>query len=349
MLRTGFVYLWHNEKSDMKYIGSHVGDVDDGYVGSGKLFIDDYDKDPTSFKRTILLKIESDNIVKDIRIEEEKFLIDVDAANSDDYYNLTNCANGFGWADFWENLSSEQYNRISSDISNSAKAYWENLSKEDRYFRLKPLRDYWKNLTDEERLKISQLRKDYWKNLTETEYANFIQKCKDNWAPPADYETWYNNVNMKKLKECYQFDKDGNFIQKFDSLEAACNEFNNNSKSGLSLACRGKQNYWNGYRWSYTNSPNELIALKKVGRKKGSLDTKPRKKKKTTTANTYLVHKVDEKGNILKTFDSPTDCANKENISRAMLIHYLNGRCGNTYKGKIYIKGDRVTIIKNNY
>lgn len=33
----------------MKYIGSHIGDINDGYIGSGKYFINAYNKNPEFF------------------------------------------------------------------------------------------------------------------------------------------------------------------------------------------------------------------------------------------------------------------------------------------------------------
>lgn len=31
---TGFVYIWRDRKNKMFYIGSHMGKLDDGYIGS---------------------------------------------------------------------------------------------------------------------------------------------------------------------------------------------------------------------------------------------------------------------------------------------------------------------------
>lgn len=37
-LYNGFIYQWINLVNDKRYIGSHWGYEDDGYVGSGTLF-----------------------------------------------------------------------------------------------------------------------------------------------------------------------------------------------------------------------------------------------------------------------------------------------------------------------
>jgi len=34
----GFIYMWTNIENNRKYIGSHKGNIDDSYIGSGKRF-----------------------------------------------------------------------------------------------------------------------------------------------------------------------------------------------------------------------------------------------------------------------------------------------------------------------
>ena len=86
----GFVYLWENTFNGMKYIGSHKGSVDDGYIGSGVYFRRAYDKNPRLFKRVVLytgsnfLGIE-DALLKDKNVVKDK-----------SYYNLKDSAIG-GW------------------------------------------------------------------------------------------------------------------------------------------------------------------------------------------------------------------------------------------------------------
>ena len=87
----GFVYLWENTENKKMYIGSHLGNVNDGYVGSGVYFKRAFEKKPENFKRTIIY---TGNKFRDI---ETFILKSVDAANSDRFYNLKNDAVG-GWS-----------------------------------------------------------------------------------------------------------------------------------------------------------------------------------------------------------------------------------------------------------
>lgn len=50
----GFVYLWYDTTRKMFYIGSHLGNQDDGYVCSSKAMLLEYRKRPNNFKRRIL-------------------------------------------------------------------------------------------------------------------------------------------------------------------------------------------------------------------------------------------------------------------------------------------------------
>lgn len=49
-----FVYKWTNIENGKFYIGKHMGTPDDGYISSGRSFLDCYWKNPFLFKREIL-------------------------------------------------------------------------------------------------------------------------------------------------------------------------------------------------------------------------------------------------------------------------------------------------------
>jgi hypothetical protein len=51
-----FVYMWVNLETGRKYIGYHVGTEDDGYIGSGVQFLQEFNKGKDGFTRTILAK-----------------------------------------------------------------------------------------------------------------------------------------------------------------------------------------------------------------------------------------------------------------------------------------------------
>jgi len=52
--KEAFVYMWLNTKTGRKYIGYHAGNPDDGYIGSGVQFLQEYNANPSDFIRTII-------------------------------------------------------------------------------------------------------------------------------------------------------------------------------------------------------------------------------------------------------------------------------------------------------
>ena len=88
---TGFVYKWYDTSNNMYYIGSHKGDVNDGYIGSGTYFLKAYNKRKESFFREILY------VGEHYRFYEETILKYLNAEKDKSYYNLKNDSIG-GWS-----------------------------------------------------------------------------------------------------------------------------------------------------------------------------------------------------------------------------------------------------------
>ena len=88
-----FIYETTNLINNKKYIGKHSTDnIDDGYLGSGKILlraINKYGKE--NFQRKILLIVGSE---EDAYYYEEK-LVTTEIIESDDYYNIHTGGCGF--------------------------------------------------------------------------------------------------------------------------------------------------------------------------------------------------------------------------------------------------------------
>jgi hypothetical protein len=80
-----FVYCWISKSTDRKYIGTHKGTTDDGYIGSGEEFLKAYNEFPQDFKRTILAYGSQQEMYE----LETQLLLLLKAVNSDMYLNLT--------------------------------------------------------------------------------------------------------------------------------------------------------------------------------------------------------------------------------------------------------------------
>lgn len=72
-MKTGFIYEWTDNSTRLKYIGKHEGTVDDGYVGSGTIFIKEYNLRPGDFTREILW-ISETTTSTEVCLQEERYL-----------------------------------------------------------------------------------------------------------------------------------------------------------------------------------------------------------------------------------------------------------------------------------
>lgn len=121
----GFVYVWTNVLNGKKYIGSHAGTVDDGYIGSGKVFMRAIKKyGIKNFTRIILEYIEISD--RKYLLEREKFYLDtVNACYSDEYYNVAKDVIGgdtkAGWTD-----------KRRKEFSDQIKQIWANRTEEEK-------------------------------------------------------------------------------------------------------------------------------------------------------------------------------------------------------------------------
>jgi hypothetical protein len=110
-MKYGFIYMWISNTSNKKYIGSHYGTTDDGYISSSNYFNEIYEKNTTDFTRTIL----ATGLTRECALtQEQEMLCNRGAATSPDYYNLHNFS-GKGWSHHdHPALAQVYYNRISA-------------------------------------------------------------------------------------------------------------------------------------------------------------------------------------------------------------------------------------------
>lgn len=89
-MKYGFVYCWTNVINNKKYIGSHYGNINDSYIGSGVYFKRAYLKSPNNFQREILY------LGKNYQDIEKYLLFKNNAQFNESFYNLKNDSVG-GW------------------------------------------------------------------------------------------------------------------------------------------------------------------------------------------------------------------------------------------------------------
>lgn len=124
---SGFVYEWIDKKYMLSdnhpwlYIGSHKGNINDGYIGSGKIFKRSFRRRSCDFERRILEFVYGDQYKI---FEREQFYLDmIDEGDfGKKYYNLKKTAEGGGASGIYHSLYGKQHKE-------STKQHWSVVRK----------------------------------------------------------------------------------------------------------------------------------------------------------------------------------------------------------------------------
>ena len=91
LVSEAFVYCWTDHVQNRLYIGSHKGSINDGYVCSSKIMMEEYNKRPSDFTRQIV----AEGIWDDIRVLEACLLKAFNVRYDDHFYNQSNGSDKF--------------------------------------------------------------------------------------------------------------------------------------------------------------------------------------------------------------------------------------------------------------
>jgi group I intron endonuclease len=208
--KIGIVYKWTNIDNQKWYIGSHYGQLDDGYISSGKIFKIAYAKNPNKMVREILY------IGNDFRKVEEFYLINLDAAKDRQSYNMKNTALGGGVP--FQNMSIETRSKISKALKNRVR---KPLTKEQREKISKTLTG--RKLTEELKHKYSEVKKGdknsfYGKKHTEESKEKISQANAGKCYNSMDF---MKSLHKKAEKKVYSQNDD----IVFDSMVSCANYY----------------------------------------------------------------------------------------------------------------------------
>lgn len=253
----GIIYCIERIKTGKKYIGQHLGTIDDDYWGSGVAIskaIKKYGKD--EFKKYTLEEC-------DIKVlnDREQYWIKHYNTFLGEGYNMDNggaCNSGY-----WANLSDEKKAEIHTKrLANRPKDFKEIMHRVHKTRNNKAIskklvgRTYSKEtlqkmsnvamgrkMTDETKSKISKAK--LGKTLTPQQCNNISKATK---GKPKSFRT---EEHKKKLrKEVLQLDLDGNIIKLWDAVSFAGSELKIDYTS-ISKCCNGKAKTAGGYKWKW--------------------------------------------------------------------------------------------------
>lgn len=166
----GYVYLWHDRKRKMYYLGGHVGSIEDNYVCSSSYMLNAYKKRPEDFKMRVITYIKENN--KELLREREQYYLDmIDESELSTSKNVMTRTNRY-------------YNMKKNSVGGNGSANKGNSNIGGWNRGLKLGYDQWNKgkigiqpHSEETRKKMSEARKLYWKNKPRTIKIKFNKEC----------------------------------------------------------------------------------------------------------------------------------------------------------------------------
>ena len=247
--KIAFVYEWNNLKTGMKYIGSHFGTFNDGYISSSNHFNLIYKKTPSIFERKILFVFEKRI---DALKKESEMLNEVGAARNLKYYNLCNTP-GKGWSHH--------------DDDNLSKIFYEKISKSKKG---KPAHNKGIPMSQDQKKKLS----DRWivsgPNIDgEIEVDNMLQFCiKNNLNPSAMSAVARGKVSHHHYYKCKKITskRDSNYKYKeWKSKGKVGGSKNFGSKNGFSKKVKIRDVVYECMREASEKTGLSLYLIRKQG------------------------------------------------------------------------------------
>lgn len=198
MKYSGFIYIWTNNLNNMKYIGSHMGTIDDGYTGSGQRFLRAFKKyGSENFTRNIIRFIFNIDNIKKV----EQYYLDLyNVASNTKFYNISQLATG---SNAWKNFDEDKKNKIREKISKSRIGLtWEILYGKEKSDKLK--KEMSKRLTGavfskEHKAKIGRAHKN---KIVSKQTREKMRQIALN-RPPDSKETKYKKGSDTRGKHYY--------------------------------------------------------------------------------------------------------------------------------------------------
>lgn len=142
------------------------------------------------------------------------------------------------------------------------------------------------------------------------------------------YNNTYNNVHIKNSEKMerpvYQYDSNGNFVNKYNSVRKAAKLIGIKSPSNISECCNKNQLTTHGYVFSY----NELSKKEVLNRFKKSNYSTPRKNNK---AMSKQVNQYDLQMNFVDTYPSAQEASRKLGFSQSLISSVCRGEQPQTH------------------
>ena len=255
-MKQHYIYLTTNNINGIKYIGKHYGELDDTYLGSGKLLKQDilkYGKE--NFTKSILYVSENDFENSE---KEKQFIALYNAVSNPLFYNIHEGGSGGNTTVGYSPEEKEALRRKLSEINRGKNngmygkhhteqtkaflSYWAEFERDNSHYR-----------TDEFRQKMSQITSGsnngmYGKKHTEESKQKMSINSKGKTA--GEKNGMYGKSGNKALngKQIEMYDENWNLIQVFNAKTAVLQFLGMKGHTQLDKAIKN-QTLYKGYYW----------------------------------------------------------------------------------------------------
>ena len=202
-----FIYIWNDTLLNKYYIGSHIGNIQDGYLFSGIDIKKEYNQRPQDFNREIL----SYHLIKEykeIRDIEREYLIKYDVENKNEFYNRTNESyGGYHKKSVEKRLLDIDENGLNA-FQRAAKKMVETRKSKNSYKTAKIKEFKTKNNGDFNTIKekiSNTLKGNLW--INKDELTKYIKKDELNFYIN---DGWQQGKKNYSYYECQEFAKENN-------------------------------------------------------------------------------------------------------------------------------------------
>lgn len=255
-MKQHYVYITTNNINGMKYIGKHYGELDDTYLGSGKLLKQDilkYGKE--NFTKSILSISEND--VENS--EQEKYFIALyNAVSNPLFYNIHEGGQG---GNTTAGFSPEEKEALKRKLSEATRGEKNGMFGKHHDDQTKTFLSYWaqferdnsKYQTEEFRQKISKATSGsnngmYGKRHTEESKQKMSINSKGKTAGEKNGMYGKSGNNALNGKRIEMYDENWNLIQVFNAKTAVLQFLGLKGHSQLDKAIKN-QTIYKGYFW----------------------------------------------------------------------------------------------------
>ena len=255
-MKQHYIYLTTNIINGMKYIGKHYGELDDAYLGSGKLLKEDIAKYGKEHFHKSILYISNDDLENSEK--EKQFIALYNAVSNPLFYNIHEGGYGGNATAGYSPEEKEALRRKLSEVNKGKKngmygkhhtdetkaflSYWAEFERDNSYYR-----------TDEFKNKMSELTSGskngmYGKKHSEESKQKMSENSKGKTAGEKNgmYGKSGNNAINGKLIEMY--DENNNLIQTFKAKTAVLQFLGLKGHTQLDKAIKNGTLY-KGYYW----------------------------------------------------------------------------------------------------